>query len=81
MLGDVLDRAVKVVEVTPADVAQTMRDKGACTWDAEHLGEMLTLFRECRSEYVTDHVLRLTGRAPTSPLEFLLRHRGLTASS
>lgn len=74
LLGDVLEREVAVVEVTPEGVAAGMRERGASEWVAEHLREMLSLFRDSRSEYVTNHVASLTGQSPTSAHEFLVRH-------
>lgn len=80
LLSDVLEREVAVVEVTPEDVAAGLRERGASEWGAEHLREMLSLFRESGSEYVTNHVVSLTAQAPTSPREFLVRQcRQLTS--
>jgi uncharacterized protein YbjT (DUF2867 family) len=68
-------RPVPIVEMTPDEVAQAARARGASAWEAGHLAEMLTLFRAGESEYVTDDVMVLTGRDPRSVADYVSEHR------
>lgn len=66
-----------VVEVTPEQAGQAARAGGASPWEADHLVEMLAMFRTGASEYVTDDVAELTGTAPRSVTDFVRDHRDL----
>jgi len=57
-------RPVQVNEVLPAEVRTRMLAGGTPAWEAEHFEEMYELFRRGESEFVTDDVQRVTGRAP-----------------
>ena len=74
-LEAVLDAPIAVDDVTPGDVSSAMRAHGADAWNAAHLEEMLSLFRDGQSESVSDDVEVMTGRTPTSVAEFLRHHR------
>ena len=74
VIGAVTGRAATVVDTTPAAMAETARARGASDWEAEHLADMLTLFRAGASEFVTDDVERLTGRPPRSVADYVRDH-------
>jgi len=68
-------RAVPVADVTPEEMADAARLRGASDWEAGHLAELLTRFRAGASEFVTDDVKRLIGRDPRSVADFVNDHR------
>ncbi len=68
-------RAAPVADVTPEEMADAARLRGASDWEAGHLAELLTRFRAGASEFVTDDVKRLLGRDPRSVAHFVNDHR------
>jgi uncharacterized protein YbjT (DUF2867 family) len=54
----------EVAEVTPADVRASLVARGLEDWEADHFEEMYQLFRDGKSEFVTDTVQEVTGSAP-----------------
>ena len=68
-------RAVPVVDVTPEEMADGARSRGASDWEVGHLAEMLARFRAGASEFVTDDVKTLLGRDPKSVADFIADHR------
>jgi uncharacterized protein YbjT (DUF2867 family) len=75
VIETVTGRAAPVVEITPDQAAQAVRARGASAWEANHLAEMLTLFRAGESEYVTGDIKALTGRDPRSVVDYIRDHR------
>ncbi len=71
---------VTVLDVTPEQAGQAAAARGLGAWEADHLTEMLELFRSGASEYVTGDVEALTGRAPRSVADFIRTNRGLFSS-
>lgn len=69
-IADILPRTtgmtVTTRDITPADVRRSLEDRGTPAWEAEHFEEMYQLFREGRSEHVTDTVDRMLGRPAAS---------------
>ena len=43
-------------------------------WEAEHFESIYSMFRRRESEFVSDGVLRLTGKAPRTVDGFLAEH-------
>lgn len=76
-IGAARGRDVPVVEVTPAEVRRTLLTRGFDEWEAGHFEEMYQLFRDHRSEFVSDDVLHVTGARPRSVGEFLEGHAAL----
>jgi len=68
-------RAVPVVDITPEEMAEGARSRGASDWEVGHLAEMLARFRAGASEFVTDDVTTLLGRDPRSVADFIADHR------
>src|SRR5947209_1384565 len=55
----VTGRAVPVVDITPEEMAEGARSRGASDWEVGHLAEMLARFRAGASDFVTDDVKTL----------------------
>lgn len=64
-----------VVDVEPSEAAAALRSRGGTTWEANHLEEMLSIFRAGRSEYVTDDIEQILGRKPRTVAHFVTEHR------
>jgi uncharacterized protein YbjT (DUF2867 family) len=62
---------VTVVDVTPADVRASLIARGTEEWEADHFADMYELFRAGESEFVTDTVEAVTGRAPRTVEAYL----------
>jgi uncharacterized protein YbjT (DUF2867 family) len=75
VIETVTGRAAPVLEITPDQAAQAVRARGASAWEANHLAEMLTVFRAGESEYVTGDIKALTGRDPRSVTDYVRDHR------
>jgi uncharacterized protein YbjT (DUF2867 family) len=71
----VTGRAAPVIDITPEEMADAARLRGASDWETGHLAELLTLFRAGASEFVTDDVKTLIGRDPRSVADFVNDHR------
>ena len=71
----VTGRAVPVVEITPEEMAEGARSRGASDWEVGHLAEMLARFRAGASDFVTDDAKTLLGRDPRSVAGFIADHR------
>ena len=71
----VTGRAVPVVDITPEEMAEGARSRGASDWEVGHLAEMLARFRAGASDFVTDDVKTLLGRDPRSVADFIADHR------
>jgi NAD(P)H dehydrogenase (quinone) len=67
-------------EITPADVRIQLEQRGMARWEAEHFEEMYQLFRDGRSEFVSDDVERLLGRPPGTVEDHLAAHPGLAVA-
>jgi NAD(P)H dehydrogenase (quinone) len=62
---------LRYVPVPPKLAARALARGGASPWEVDHALRMAAYFRACSDSVATDHVLRLTGRAPR-PVEALL---------
>lgn len=80
LIGEALDRAITVVDTTPDQVGESLRNRGVPEWDARHLTEMLTMFAAGAAQDSTQDVQRLTGHPPRSVAQFLCAHRELFAT-
>ena len=67
-------------EITPADVRIQLEQRGMARWEAEHFEEMYQLFRDGRSEFVSDDVERLLGRPPGTVEDHLAAHPDLAVA-
>jgi uncharacterized protein YbjT (DUF2867 family) len=61
-----------VAESTPAAVRASMIARGLEDWEADHFEEMYQLFRDGKSEFVTDTVEAVTGKAPRTVEAYLV---------
>jgi uncharacterized protein YbjT (DUF2867 family) len=77
VVSRVTGQPVGTLDITPADVRRTLEGRGMARWEAEHFEEMYQLFRDGLSEFVSDDVERMTGRAPGSVEAYLTGHPGL----
>lgn len=80
IIGATIGRAVSVVDTTPAQVADALRARGLEPWEIGHFQEMFQLFRDGRSQLVTDDIYRVTGRPAGSVDEYVQREIALFAS-
>jgi len=71
LIGEIRGQQIDVLEITPADVRDSLLARGLEPWEAEHFKEMFQLFRDNESSYVGGDVERVTGRAPGSIEEYL----------
>lgn len=78
MVSERTGQRVGLREITPADVRRDLETRGVAPWEAQHFQEMYQLFRDGRSEFVSDDVERVLGRPPTSVAEYLAGHPDLT---
>lgn len=60
-----------VIDVTPAEMRESLVGRGVPGWEAEHFMEMYQLFGAHESEFVTDTVEQITGRPPRTIEAFL----------
>jgi uncharacterized protein YbjT (DUF2867 family) len=67
-------------EITPADIRIQLEQRGMARWEAEHFQEMYQLFRDGRSEFVSDDVERLLGRPPGTVEDHLAAHPDLAVA-
>jgi uncharacterized protein YbjT (DUF2867 family) len=67
-------------EITPADIRIQLEQRGMARWEAEHFEEMYQLFRDGRSEFVSDDVERLLGRPPGTVEDHLAAHPDLAVA-
>lgn len=74
-------RPVDTLEITPADVRRSLEQRGMARWEAEHFEEMYQLFRDGRSEFVSQDAERMLGRPPGSVEAYLTAHPGLPVFS
>ncbi len=75
MIGTVTGTRVDVNDMSPRQAGDAVLARGATSWEAQHLRDMLSLFRDCESEYLTSDVLTLTGHPPRSVGEFIRARR------
>ncbi|GIG49261.1 NAD(P)H-binding protein [Dactylosporangium siamense] len=68
----------ETVDITPADVRDSLLHRGMPRWEAEHFQEMYQLFRDRQSEFVTPDVEHVLGRPPRAVEEYL--HEVLTTA-
>jgi NAD(P)H dehydrogenase (quinone) len=80
LLSTETGKHVGTVEITPADVRQSLLARGMPEWEAEHFEEMYQLFRDGRSEFVTTDVERVLGRAPRTVEDYLHESRNLVCA-
>ena len=78
-IATITGRSITVTEVTPADVRDTLAARGMPAWETEHFQEMYQLFRDGGSQFVTDDVSRILGRAAGTVEHHLARHPRLAA--
>jgi uncharacterized protein YbjT (DUF2867 family) len=71
LIGEKQGRTTKLQEITPADVRATMLSRGMQAWEADHFAEMYQLFRDGRSQHVTDDVAKLSGHDPRTVEAYL----------
>jgi uncharacterized protein YbjT (DUF2867 family) len=66
---------LRYVAIPPKLAARALARRGASAWEVDHAVRMAAYLAACADGVTTDHVLRLTGRAPR-PVEALLdEHR------
>ncbi len=75
MIGAVTGTRVEVNDISPQQASDAVIARGGTPWEAQHLRDMLSLFRNGESEYVTGDVLTLTGQLPRSVGEFIRARR------
>jgi NAD(P)H dehydrogenase (quinone) len=68
---------LRYVAIPPKLAARALARRGAAAWEIEHSVRMAAYFAACADGAPTDHVQRLTGRAP-SPVEALLDEHSTT---
>lgn len=73
-IGKVRGQEIEVLEITPEDVKTASIARGLEPWEAEHFQEMYEIFRNRESEYVSDEVAKVTGRAPRTIEAYLERN-------
>jgi uncharacterized protein YbjT (DUF2867 family) len=62
---------LRYVAIPPKLAGRALARRGASAWEVEHATRMAAYFAACADGMTTDHVQRLTGRAPR-PVEALL---------
>lgn len=72
---------VTTAEITPAQVRESLLARGMQPWEAEHFEEMYQLFRDGESEFVTDDVTEVLGRAPRTVEDYLAERKSLLDDS
>lgn len=80
-LAQIIDEAgipATVRASSPAEVSARMRSRGLSQWEADHLREMLTRFRDGAADFTTTTVRDVLGREPRSVENFI---EELTASA
>jgi uncharacterized protein YbjT (DUF2867 family) len=71
MIAQRTGHEVGITEITPADVRRNLEARGMARWEAEHFEEMYQLFRDGRSEFVSNDAERIMGRPPRTVEEHL----------
>lgn len=71
LLGARTGQPLPIRDITPADVRVSLEHRGMPAWEAEHFEEMYQLFRDHRSEHVTEDVQDMLGRPPVTVEEHL----------
>jgi uncharacterized protein YbjT (DUF2867 family) len=71
---------LRYVAIPPKLAARGLARRGASPWEVEHAVRMAGYFAACSDAIPTDHVLRLTGRAPR-PVEALLDEQPITTTT
>ncbi len=66
---------VNVNAISPRQAGDAVLARGGTPWEAQHLRDMLSLFRNGESEYLTSDVLILTGHPPRPVGEFIRARR------
>jgi uncharacterized protein YbjT (DUF2867 family) len=74
-IADVAGVSTAVVDVEPSEAAAALRARGGTAWEADHLEEMLKIFRAGKSAYVTDDIEQVLGRKPRTVADFIREHR------
>lgn len=70
---------VRYLAIPPRAAGRALRRQGAAASEADHAVRMATYFASGADGAPTDHVLRLTGRAPRPVEDLLDEHRGAFA--
>lgn len=73
-MSEVLGRPITHYPATPDVIRQGLLAMGRPEWQVEHALELSALFTDPRAAEITDTVLRVTGRAPSTLTAFLERH-------
>lgn len=71
ILSQRMGTPASVVDMTLDDLRATFIGRGMAEWEADHFVEMYELWAEHESEFVTDTVEQVTGRAPRTIEAFL----------
>jgi uncharacterized protein YbjT (DUF2867 family) len=74
-ITDVTGVPTAVIDVEPSEAAAALRARGGTAWEADHLEEMLNIFRAGKSAYVTDDMERILGRKPRPVADCIREHR------
>jgi uncharacterized protein YbjT (DUF2867 family) len=75
MIAAVTGTPVSVRDISPQQAGAAVLARGGTPWEARHLQDMLTLFGDGESEYVTSDVRALTGHPPGSVEDFIRARR------
>jgi uncharacterized protein YbjT (DUF2867 family) len=75
VVGELGGRPVATADITPAVVRENLLGRGMAPWEAEHFQEMYQLFRDGESEFVSDDVAQVLGRAPRTVEDYLEENR------
>lgn len=75
LASEILEREIRYVDLPPEQLTQGMIDAGTPPWYAEQLVGLENVKREGWAAEVSKHVKKLTGKAPESLRDFLIRNR------
>lgn len=64
IVGESIGKPVRTKDVMPADIRRTLEKQGMPGWEARHSEEMFELFRNGRSEFISDDLETMIGRPP-----------------
>ncbi|AHH18583.1 Nmr family protein [Nocardia nova SH22a] len=75
LIGSQVGVTIDTNDITPAVVRAGLLERGMQPWEAEHFEEMYQLFRDGRSEFVSDDVRQVTGREPRTIEDYLAERK------
>lgn len=64
IVGESIGKPVRTKDVMPADIRRTLEKQRMPGWEARHSEEMFELFRNGRSEFISDDLETMIGRPP-----------------